>query len=517
MISPGQKLTQRQSLQQRLSPQQIQYIKLLQLPTVALEQRIKEEMEENPVLDELEVDEWQDEETTDSTDDTPVDTTEESVDSEEEDSEVDPVDKNEEIDWESFMANDEPEGSHLTSNYNPDEEEWRNLPKPYNETLLEALENQIGLLDFNEREELIADEIIGSLDSDGYFRRDLNAVIDSIAFNEGILITDEEAEKVLLEIQKLDPPGIAARDLRECLLNQLEMLEDDTPGRETAIKTLRDHWELFERKHYDKLRRRLDVSEEELKEAFECLRYLDPKPGSVDTVQDSHNYVVPDFVVYYQPAVDDEGNEDPEQDGEFIITMNNRNAPKLQVSPKYKQMWDELNKSNGKKAQAEAKETKTFIKNKIESARWFIECIQQRQYTLMNVMQTIVALQEDFFKHGDGLKPMILKDVAERINMDISTVSRVVNGKYVQTPFGVYELKYFFNEGLETESGEEVSNREVKNQLQELIDHEDKKRPLSDQTLAKKMQEKGFMIARRTVSKYREQLNIPVARLRKEI
>lgn len=517
MISPGQKLTQRQSLQQRLSPQQIQYIKLLQLPTIALEQRIKEEMEENPVLEEVETEEWEEDSAEQEDPDLADTTAEEGGEADDEDAEVDPVDNNEEIDWESFMANDEPEGSHLTSNYNPDEEEWRNLPKPYNETLLEGLESQVGLLNLNEREELIADEIIGSLDSDGYFRRDLSAVIDSIAFNEGILVTDEEAEAVLKQIQQLDPPGIAARDLRECLLIQLEMLEEETPGCETAIKTLRDYWELFEKKHYDKLQRRLDVSEEELKEAFECLRYLDPKPGSVDTVQDSHNYIVPDFIVYYQPAVDDEGNEDPDQDGEFIITMNNRNAPKLQVSPKYKEMWDDLNKSNGSKSPVETKETKTFIKNKIESARWFIECIQQRQQTLMNVMQTIVALQEDFFKHGDGLKPMILKDISERIGMDISTVSRVVNGKYVQTPFGVYELKYFFNEGLETESGEEVSNREVKNHLQELIDNEEKKRPLSDQALAKKMQEKGFMIARRTVSKYREQLNIPVARLRKEI
>lgn len=517
MITPGHKLTQRQSLQQRLSPQQIQYIKLLQLPTIALEQRIKEEMEENPLLEEVETDELQeDAEQLDETE--PVESPEsEQAESEEEESEVDPVDNNEEIDWESFMANDEPEGTPLTSNYNPDEEEWRNLPKPYNETLLEGLESQIGLLNFNEREELIADEIIGSLDSDGYFRRDLNAVIDSIAFNEGILITEEEAESVLKQIQKLDPPGIAARDLRECLLNQLEMLQEDTPGRDLAITTLRDHWELFEKKHYDKLSRRLDVSEEKLKEAFDCLRYLDPKPGSVDTVQESHNYIIPDFIVYYQPAVDDEGNEDPEQDGEFIITMNNRNAPKLQISPRYKEMWDELSKHNGRKTDSETTQTKNFIKNKIEAARWFIESIQQRQHTLMHVMQTIVALQEDFFKHGDGLRPMILKDVADRINMDISTVSRVVNGKYVQTPFGVFELKYFFNEGLETESGEEVSNREVKNHLQELIDNEEKKRPLSDQALAKKMQEKGYMIARRTVSKYREQLNIPVARLRKEI
>ena len=515
MISHGPRLTQRQSLQQRLSPQQIQYIKLLQLPTTALEQRIKEEMEENPVLEEQETEEFE-EQTNDEYEETSASEEEKSEDDEYTDEEVDPVDQNEEIDWESFMANDEPEGSAFTSNYNPDEEEWRDLPKPYNETLLEALESQVSLLDLTENQALVADEILGSLDSDGYFRRDMDAIIDSIAFNEGEVVSEEEAEQVLKEIQQLDPPGIAARNLRECLLIQLEMFEAETPGRELAIRILRDYWELFEKKHYDKLRRKLNVSEEELKDAFDCLRHLDPKPGSVETVQDSHNYIVPDFVVYYQPAVDEEGNEDPEQEGGFIISMNNRNAPRLQISPRYKEMWDQLEK-NGRKSVAEKKETKNFIKNKIESARWFIDSIQQRQNTLMSVMQTIVALQEDFFKHGDGLRPMILKDIAERTYLDISTVSRVVNGKYVQTPFGVFELKYFFNEGLETESGEEVSNREVKNHLHELIENEDKQHPLSDQALAKKMQEKGFMVARRTVSKYREQLNIPVARLRKEI
>lgn len=515
MISPGQRLSQLQTLQQRLSPQQIQYIKLLQLPTLSLEQRIKEEMEENPVLEEVDTDELDEFDNSDYGEPEVGDDQSEQDEYEEKTEDVDPVDKNEEIDWESFMANDEPEGSAFTSNYNPEEEEWRELPKPHNETLLETLENQVGLLDLNEHQSLVADEIIGSLDSDGYFRRDLNAVIDSIAFNEGILVSEDDAKEALHKIQQLDPPGIAARDLRECLLIQLEMLEDQTPGKDLAITILRDHWKLFEKKHYEKLKKRLHVGDQELKEAFDCLHYLDPKPGSIDTVEDSHNYIVPDFIVYYQPAVDDEGNEDPGQEGEFIITMNSRNAPNLQISPRYKEMWDEL-EQNGK-SDEEKQETRNFIKNKIEAARWFIDSIQQRQQTLMNVMQTIVALQEDFFKHGDGLRPMILKDVADRINMDISTVSRVVSGKYVQTPFGVYELKYFFNEGLETESGEEVSNREVKNHLLELIENEDKSHPLSDQALARKMKEKGFMVARRTVSKYREQMNIPVARLRKEI
>lgn len=502
-------MNQKQTQQQRLSPQQIQYIKLLQLPTIALEQRIKEELEANPVLEEAdnsdeldrqeelnEVNEW-DEAQSDS-------------------EELDPVDQNEEVDWDEFMHNTEYDGNDYSTSFNSGgDEEWRDLPNPYHESQLEELEQQVSLLDLTETQKLIADQILGSLDQDGYFRREIEAVVDNIAFNHGTLTNEEEVEKVRKKIQRLDPPGIASRDLRDCLLVQLKLMDEEAEGRNVAIEMLEDYWELFEKKHFGKLKKKLDVDEEELKAAFECIQGLDPKPGAVGTeVDDTQNYIEPDFEVYYQPAGSDDGEE--REEGDFVIKLNNSNVPPLRISPHYKKMWEDLKKKKEKKNK-DVKETKNFIKNKIESAQWFIDSIRQRQNTLMNTMKTIVALQEDFFKHGEGLKPMILKDVAERVNLDISTISRVVNGKYVQTHFGVFELKYFFSEGLETESGEEVSSREVKNAVQEIVDNEDKKKPLSDQAIAKLLKKKGYKVARRTVSKYREKLNIPVARLRKQL
>lgn len=497
-------MNQKQSQQQRLSPQQIQYIKLLQLPTVALEQRIKEELEENPVLEEGEPEDSYDE-------------VESEWEEQKSDDELDPVDQNEEIDWDEFMQNTEYDGENYSraSSYSGGggDESWRDLPNPYHESLLEELEHQVSLLDFNEEQKLIADQILGSLDQDGYFRREIEAVVDNIAFNQGKLTNEEEVEKVRKEIQRLDPPGIASRDLRDCLLIQLELM-DDEEGRANAIKMLRDHWNLFEKKHFNKLKKKLAIDDEELQAAFDCVTGLDPKPGAVGTaVDDTSNYIEPDFEVYYQPA--EKGDIDGEEEGDFIITLNNGNVPPLRISPRYKEMWDNLKKK--KKKSKQTKETKNFIKNKIESAQWFIDSIRQRQNTLMNTMKTIVALQEDFFKHGEGLKPMILKDIAERVNLDISTISRVVNGKYVQTHFGVFELKYFFSEGIETEDGEEVSSTEVKNAVQEIVDNENKQRPLSDQAIVKKLKERGYKVARRTVSKYRKKLNIPVARLRKQI
>ncbi|MDZ7690071.1 MAG: RNA polymerase factor sigma-54 [Balneolaceae bacterium] len=506
--SQSQNLSQKQSQQQRLSPQQIQYIKLLQLPTIALEQRIKEEMELNPVLEEAEPDELQTEERMDS----PEDWEEQ----EQKTDELEPVDqKEEEVDWEEFMENTEYDGENYGGyTGSGGNEEWRDLPNPYHESLLEELEQQVALLNLSEDEKIIANQILGSLDHDGYFRRDLEAVVDNIAFNEGVLTSEEQVDKVRKRIQRLDPPGIASKDLRDCLLVQLELMENDSEARENAIKMLRNHWKSFEKKHFSKLKKKLNIDDEKLKATFECIRGLDPKPGGGGTaVDDNQNYIEPDFEVRYQPVTDEKGRETGE--GDFIISLNDRNVPALRISPRYKQMWDDLKKK--KKSNDSIKETKNFIKDKIDSAQWFIDSIRQRQNTLMNTMKTIVALQEDFFKHGEGLKPMILKDIAERVNLDISTISRVVNGKYVQTNHGVYELKYFFSEGLETQSGEEVSNKEVKNTLQEIIENENKKKPLSDQALAEKLIEKGYKVARRTVSKYREQLNIPVARLRKQI
>ncbi|NGP88307.1 RNA polymerase factor sigma-54 [Fodinibius halophilus] len=507
MIKTGQQMNQKQSQQQRLSPQQIQYIKLLQLPTIALEQRIKEELEENPVLEEAEQDDSLEE-----FDESDWEAEEDTQD------ELEPVDQNEEVDWEEFMNNTEYEGENYSggSGYagGGGDQTWRDLPNPYHESLLEELEQQVSLLNFDDEQKLIANQILGSLDQDGYFRREIEAVVDNIAFNEGTLTNKEEVEKVRKEIQRLDPIGIASRDLRDCLLVQLEMLGDKSEGREIAIEMLRDYWALFEKKHFKKLKKKLDVDDEQLKSAFDYIKGLDPKPGGGgNAVDDTQNYIEPDFEVYYQPAGPNKNGQ--EEEGDFVIQLNNSNVPPLRISPRYKEMWDDLKKK--KKKSKQNKETKNFIKSKIESAQWFIDSIRQRQNTLMNTMQTIVALQENFFKHGEGLKPMILKDIAERVNLDISTISRVVNGKYVQTHFGVFELKYFFSEGLETVDGEEVSSREVKNAVQEIVDNENKQKPLSDQAIADKLQEQGYKVARRTVSKYREKLSIPVARLRKQI
>lgn len=502
MLKTGQNISQKQTQQQKLSPQQIQFVKLLQLPTIGLEQRVKEEIEMNPVLEEADPiaeetvqendPEWEKQEQ-----------------KTEDDSGVDPVDKNEEIDWDTFMHNTEYDGNSYSGfSRASGDDDWRDLPNPYHQSLLEELESQVALMDLDEEEMLIADQILGSLDKDGYFRRETEAVVDNIAFNHGTLVSADQVEQVRKRIQRLDPVGIASRDLRDCLLVQLRSSGNDSEIKNKAVQMLEEYWESFEKKHFSKLKSRLNVNDDELREIFELIKGLNPKPGGVSNPdEDNRQYIEPDFEVYYEPSDDEE-----EKDGEFVIRLSQRNAPPLRISPEYKQMWDQLKNKDGGDKQA-----KNFIKDKVESAQWFIDSILQRQNTLMKTMRTIVSLQEEFFKHGEGLKPMILKDVADRINMDISTVSRVVNGKYVQTNFGVYELKYFFSEGLETESGEEVSSREVKNVLQEIIDQEDKHKPYSDQALTDMLKEKGYKVARRTVSKYREQLQLPVARLRKQI
>jgi RNA polymerase sigma-54 factor len=506
VLKTGQNISQKQSLQQKLSPQQIQFVKLLQLPAMALEQRIKEEMELNPILEEADPsnldevlpvteEEWNQKE--------------EKEDKESEEPDIDPVDQNEEIDWDSFLHNTEYDGQNYSGSSADDE--WRDLPNPYFESFLEELEKQVSLIDFDDEEVLIADQILGSLDKDGYFRRETEAVVDNIAFNHGKLVSNSQVEIVRKKIQLLEPVGIASKDLRDCLLIQLRQSEADKTVKDLAIQMLQNEWDAFEKKHFEKIKTRLKIGDEELRKIYGLIKGLNPRPGAVTNEQeDSHQYIEPDFEVYYEPA-----NKDSESsDGEFIIRLNQRNMPPLRISPEYKQMWDNL-KSD--KTSGEKKQAKNFIKEKVEAAQWFIDSIKQRQNTLMRTMRTIVELQKDFFKNGNSLKPMILKDVAERIEMDISTISRVVNGKYVQTNFGVYELKYFFSEGLETDSGEDVSSREVKSILQQLIDKEDKRKPLSDQALAEILKEKGYRVARRTVSKYREQLQLPVARLRKQI
>jgi RNA polymerase sigma-54 factor len=333
----------------------------------------------------------------------------------------------------------------------------------------------------------------------------LESVVDDLSFSYGIQVDLPQVEDVLGKVQRLEPVGIAARTLQECLLVQLDTLPEDIPGRENAIDILQRCYKDFTMKHFRRIMQRLDLDEHELKESYELIQHLDPKPGEGE-VGSGQNYIIPDFII---ERVDDE----------FIISLNRRNAPQLRISSKYQNMLGELaaERKNGKLSDIDA-ETRQFLKTKLDSARWFILSIQQRRQTMLKVMQAILQLQEPFFRHGAGhLRPMILKDVAEQIDMDISTVSRVVNGKYVQTESGVYELKYFFSEGVATEFGEDVSNREIKALIEKIIESENKHRPLSDQKIADLLREQGFRIARRTVSKYREQLGLPVARLRKEI
>jgi len=502
--SQNQQMNQEQVQKQHLSPQQIQYIKLLQLPTIALEQRIKEEIEMNLVLEEARHDDQ-----LEQADEPRVEEWEQS------DDEVDPVDENEEVDWDEFMNNTEYDGNDYSGGYGGSSsggDHWRDLPNPYHESLLEELEQQVSLLNFNEDEKLIAVQILASLDEDGYFRREIEAVVDNIAFNHSVLTDAETVEKVRRQIQRLDPPGIASKNLQDCLQMQLKLVDDKTTAQQLALEIITQQWEAFQKKHFKKLKTKLDVEDDQLQAAFKCIQGLDPKPGGTgNEVDDTKNYIEPDFEVTYKEFT----NGEKSGEGDFVITLNNQNVPPLKISPRYKEMWNNLKNKDG--SDSKTKETKSFIKNKVESAQWFINSIQQRQNTLMNTMQTIVALQEDFFKTGEGLKPMILKDIAERINLDISTISRVVNGKYVQTNFGVFELKYFFSEGIQTKDGEEVSSREVKNAVRQIVNNEDKAGPLSDKVITEKLNERGYELARRTVSKYREKLNIPVARLRKQI
>lgn len=512
MLKTNQHISQKLGFKQKLSPQQIQFVKLLQLPSMGLEQRVKQEIEMNPVLEEadpildeeilsMEEEEW------------PTDEEINTEDTDSGDPEIDPVDKNTEIDWDTFLHNTEFDGtSYQYESGSAWNEEWKDLPNPYHETLLEELEAQVRLLNLDENEILIADQILGSLDEDGYFRREVEAVVDNIAFNHGILLTTDQVEKVRRQIQKLEPVGIASKDLQDCLIAQLEYSASSSELTKKAILLIKEEWDAFEKKHFDKLKSKLLLDDKQLKQIFELIKGLDPRPGAtVKPDLEASDYIEPDFEVYYEPT-DSESEADK---GNFIIRMNQRNIPPLRISAEYKAMWEGL--KDDKKPTKDGDGAKKFIKDKVESAQWFIESIRQRQNTLMGTMRTIVALQEDFFKHGEGLKPMILKDVADQIEMDISTVSRVVNGKYVQTNFGVFELKYFFSEGLETESGEEISSREVKKLLQNIIDNEDKEKPFSDQILTNKLKEEGFKVARRTVSKYRESMQIPVARLRRQL
>jgi len=474
-----------QKLEQKLSPQQIQLMKLLQVPTVELDQRIKQEIEENPALeegkDEVE-DDFEQEEYDDS----------------------DLNDEERDFDLDEYLNDDEPSYKTSISNKSKDDEE-KAVPLSSGKSFQERLMNQLNMESLTEKEVMIATFLIGNLDDAGYLERDLEAIVDDLAFSQNVIATEEELEEVLKDIQQLDPPGIAARNLRECLILQMERKLNSDITRYTALKILKDHFESFTKKHYKKIIEKMEISEENLKEAIDEIIRLNPKPGgSLKESSKSLQQIVPDFHV-------------TEVEGELQLTINGRNAPELKVSRGYEKML--RNYSEGAKLKKTDKEAMTFVKQKLESAKWFIDAIKQRQNTLLTTMTAIMNYQKEYFLTGDEgkLQPMILKDIAEIVELDISTISRVANSKYVQTPYGTFSLKYFFSESLSTESGEEVSTRQVKQILTEAVDAENKRKPLTDEKLAKLLKDKGYNIARRTVAKYREQLNIPVARLRKEL
>ena len=473
-----------QKLEQRLSPQQIQLMKLLQVPTMELDQRIKQEIEENPALEEG------------------ADQPEEEFEQDDYGDEGDDS-RDDEFDISDYL-DDDPDYKTRVSNKSRDEEE-KVIPLSGEQTFQERLQQQLHLLALSDQEFVIADTIIGNLDESGYLKREVDAIVDDLAFSQNISTTEEEVETVLELIQDLDPAGVGARSLQECLILQINRRQNGDITRYTAKKILEEHFEEFTKKHYTKLQKKLEIDDEDLKAAIEEIVKLNPKPGgSMKEAARNYQQVIPDFMI-------------TEQEGRLQLTINGRNAPDLKVSKEYQQMLRKY--AEGAKVSKQDKEAMTFVKQKLDGAKWFIDAIKQRQNTLLLTMNAIMEYQKEYFLTGDEtkLKPMILKDIAEEVDLDISTISRVANSKYVQTVYGVFPLKYFFSESLSTESGEEVSTREVKKILSDAVDNEDKRKPLTDEKLAKLLKDKGYNIARRTVAKYREQLNIPVARLRKEL
>ncbi|MFT5778407.1 MAG: RNA polymerase sigma-54 factor [Crocinitomicaceae bacterium] len=470
-------------LEQRLSPQQIQLMKLLQVPTMELDQRIKQELEENPALEEGE--EKDEDELSD-------DEFEEDVDEVEEEFDI------------SDYLDDDADYKTQANNTSKDEDE-KAIPLSGAESFQESLTKQLQLRYLSDDQYLIADTLIGNLDESGYLNRDIEAIVDDLAFSANMSATEAEVEEILMMIQELEPAGIGARNLRECLLIQMDRRQDGNITKFTAKKILEVYFEEFTKKHYSRIAKKMEISEEDLKEAIDEIIKLNPKPGgSMKESATSFQQIIPDFTVY-------------ENEGRLLLTINGRNAPELKVNHEYKQMLKRY--SEGAKASKKDDDALSFVKQKLDGAKWFIDAIKQRQNTLLLTMDAIMNYQKAYFLSGDETKmrPMILKDIAEIVHLDISTISRVANSKYVQTAQGIRSLKYFFSESLSTDSGEEVSTREVKKILSEAVEGEAKRKPLTDEKLAILLREKGYNIARRTVAKYREQLNIPVARLRKEL
>lgn len=494
-----------QKLLQKLSPQQILLMKLLQIPTVGLEQRIKQEVEDNPAL------EMEDQDNVDTLDKDQElkseDTNDEFSDNSTE--EVDDYAKEDDYDLEDYMNttddDDFPDYRLKANNYSKDDEPYE-MPVVSGMSFHDYLISQLSFRNLDEKKYNIGLYIIGNIDDSGYLQRSIDAIVDDLAFTQNIATNSKEVEDVLKVIQDFEPLGVGARNLKECLLIQLRKKFEESPAeeKELGIKIISRYFNEFTKKHYDKIIKKAEISEEQLKSAINEILKLNPKPGNSlsDTIKTNH-YIIPDFTV-------------TNNNGELELTLNSWNMPELHVSRTYGEMLTDLNKGKKSKKQREAF---SFIKQKVDSARWFIEAIKQRQNTLLNTMEAIVDYQKEYFLTGDEtkLRPMILKDIAEKIGMDISTVSRVVNSKYVQTDFGTFLLKNFFSESMVKENGEEVSTREIKKILSNIIETEDKKKPLTDEKLALLLKEKGYNVARRTIAKYREQLGIPVARLRKEL
>lgn len=477
-----------QKLLQKLSPQQIQFIKLLQLNTLNFEERVEEELLENPAL----------ESGKDEGDD--MDFNQDDFDDREYEG------KDEEFDISDYL-NEAEDGVRTSGEYNGGDEEREEMPMVAYTTFRERLLEQMTSGLESELYHILAEQIVGTLDDDGYLRRPLSAIKNDLLFTQNIRATEEDLAKVLRLIQSMDPPGIGAQDLKECLLLQIRRKQEkgDNPIYKLAFEIIDKYMEDFSKKHYEKLTKKLDVSEDYLKEALDFIAKLNPKPAqSGSEGAGNKDFIIPDFIV-----TDDYGT--------LQVSLNSKNAPELRVSPSYVETLQGFEAS--KEKSKSQKDTVQFIKQKLDSAKWFIDSVKQRQNTLLTTMRKIVEMQHDFFMSGDesDLRPMILKDIADAIGMDISTISRVASSKYVETDFGIFLLKDFFTEGITTTSGEEVSNREVKKILREAIEGEDKRRPLTDEALKIILQDKGYQIARRTVAKYREQLNMPVARLRKEL
>jgi len=477
-------------------PQQIQLMKLLQVPTANLEDRIKEELEENPAL------ELGEDGLTTETDDL-----EQGDYDQPEDAEAgDEIDEDyDTLEISDYDTDDEIAEYRLRDDNYPEMDDKQVMPYKAETNFHDLLVTQLGMLELDERRMKIAEQVAGSIDDDGYLRRETASIVDDLAFRQNVITNEVEVEELLKQIQQFDPAGVGARNLQECLLLQLQRQRAEGKDVDQAYKIIQQYFDEFTKKHFEKIQRGLGIDDDRLKEVMGQILKLNPKPGgNLSELNKAENFVIPDFFIYNNA-------------GKLELTLNGKNAPDLRISDGYKDMLRDYEK--GAKKDKRQKEAVTFIRQKIDAAKWFIDIIKQRQETLYNTMYAIMMHQQNFFITGDEttLRPMILRDIAEKTGLDISTVSRVANSKFVQTEFGTYRLKFFFSESLSTESGEEVSTREVKKILSDMVEAEDKRNPLSDDVLTDMLREKGYNIARRTVAKYREQLNLPVARLRKEL